>query len=113
MIFNKKKKIEFNSKALLTLELILNELYQATYLENKNTFKNTSDCLNRTIQDYKKRKNEKLGFYTVESIKAVLSDCNNIIKDLDKKKVYWPYQDQYTFAKQEFFSFIKKYKEQS
>ena len=112
MIFNKKKKIEFNSKALLTLELILNELYQATYLENKNTFKNTFNCLNETIQDYKNRKNEKLGLYTVESIKAILSDCNNIIKDLDKKKVYWPYQDQYTFAKQEFFSFIKKYKEQ-
>lgn len=111
MIINKNKQIKFNSKALLTLELILNELYQATYLENKNTFKNTSGTLNRTIQDYKKRKNEKLGLYPVESIKAILSDCNNIIKDLDKKKVYWPYQDQYTFAKQEFFSFIKEYKE--
>ena len=111
MIFNKKKKIEFNSKALLTLELILNELYQATYLENKNTFKNTSGTLNETILDYKKYKNEKLGLYTVESIKAILSDCNNIIKDLDKKKVYWPYQEQYTFAKQEFLSFIKEYKE--
>jgi hypothetical protein len=86
MIFNKKKKIEFNSKALLTLELILNELYQATYLENKNTFKNTSGTLNETILDYKKYKNEKLGLYTVESIKAILSDCNNIIKDLDKKR---------------------------
>lgn len=111
MIFNKNNQIKFNSKALLTLELILNEIYQATYLENKNTFKNTSGTLNETIDQYKKRLNSPESSYKKETIKNILSDCNNIIKDLDKKKVYWPYQDQYTFAKQEFFSFIKKYKE--
>lgn len=86
MIFNKNKQIKFNSKALLTLELILNELYQATYLENKNTFKNTSGTLNETIDQYKKRLNSPESYYKEETIKRILSNCNNIIKDLDKKR---------------------------
>ena len=113
MIFNKNKQIEFNSKALLTLELILNELYQATLLETEDTYRTTFDVLSQTISSYKERLNCPTAFYKKETIKNALSDCNDIIKDLDKRKVFQPYQEQYNFAKQEFLAFMKKYRELS